>query len=299
MRNGIYSHISIDVVATNRKSGDKEYSSVEEEEPCPQVTVTGVAVPSLLRVNRQIHDEYAEYMLSRSQLFISLAQGYAPYLDRLDLGATVPSSVLQNIKSVFVTFPWIAVMHLDDDTDTAEFWAAVTESVDQRSIAWTPAKELRRKLVSLVGNIRAQSRADALTLVSVDLNGFADAQDPYTWPLNFHPREACLLAMRIEILFDRDTLFGFWDEVPITHVSGCLAVPLWSSMARNSAAIRANRQEWQEGVREKVVMPEYDVSPTFVQARLFHKKCENSWQGFELAMNVQSLDMSELLRSDN
>ncbi|KAK4952469.1 hypothetical protein LTR10_009275 [Elasticomyces elasticus] len=299
MRNGIYSHISVDVVATKRISGDKESSNVEEEEPRPKVTVLGAAVSSLLRVNRQIHDEYAEYMLSRSELFISLAQGHAEYLDRIYLSAIVPSSVLQNIKSVAVTFPWTIVTDHGNIPAMEQFWTAITldESVDQRSIACTPAKEVRRKLGSFIGRVREQSRADVLTQVSIDLNGFAYMHDPYTWPPCESPGKAFAMASRLHAMFDRDTLFGFWDEVPITEVSGCVVVPSWSSMARNSADIRANRQDWQKGVVEKVVEPEYDISTTFVQARLYHKKCENGWNGFEVAMSPHSLDINELMRS--
>ncbi|KAK3648789.1 hypothetical protein LTR56_007229 [Elasticomyces elasticus] len=299
MRNGIYSHISVDVVATKRIGGDKESSSVEEEEPRPKVQVLGVAVPSLLRVNRQIHDEYAEYMLSRSQLFISLAQGHAEYLDRLDLSAIVPSPVLQNIESVVVTFPWTIVMDHGNVPAKEQFWTAIAldESVDQRNIACTPAKEVRRKLVSFIGRVRAQSRADVPTKVSIDLNGFAFMHDPYTWPPCESPGKAFALASTLDVMFDRDTLFGFWDEVPITEVSGCVVVPSWSSMARNSAEIRANRQDWLQGVMEKVVEPEYDISTTFVQARLYHKKCETGWNGFEVAMTVHSVDMNDLMRS--
>ncbi|KAK5695212.1 hypothetical protein LTR97_008718 [Elasticomyces elasticus] len=303
MRNGIYSHISVNVVATKRSSGDKVPSSVEEEEPRPKVTVLGAAVSSLLRVNRQIHDEYAEYMLSRSQLFVSLEQGYAEYLDRLDLSPIVPSSVLENIKLVSITFPWPIVMHIEDKLDMEEFWTAVTleDSVDQWSIPCTPAKELRRKLVSLIRRIRAQSRADAdvVTQVSINLTGFPDVRDPYTWPPFDTLREAFTLPWKVDIMLDRDTLFGLWDEVPITQVSDCVVVPLWSSMARNSADIRANRQAWGEGAMEKVVLPTYDSSTTLVQARLFHTKCENGWNGFEAAIGVHSLDMSELLLSED
>ncbi|KAK5736128.1 hypothetical protein LTR17_007650 [Elasticomyces elasticus] len=301
LRNGIYSHISVEVVATKLNSEDKESSSVTEEEPRPKITVLGAAVPSLLRVNRQIYDEYAEYMLPRSQLFISLAQGHAEYLDRLDLGAMIPNSVLENIKLVTITFSWTIVMHFEGNADMDEFWTAVTleDSVDQRSIVCTPAKELRRKLVSLIGRIRVQSRADALTQVSIDLTGFPDVHDPYTWPPFDTLRKAFTPAWKANIMFDRDTLFGLLDEVPITQVSGCVVVPLWNSMARNSADIRANRQAWGEGVMEKVVLPEYENSTTLVQARLFHTKCENGWNGFEVAMSVHSLDMSELPLSED
>ncbi|KAK4897788.1 hypothetical protein LTR27_004560 [Elasticomyces elasticus] len=298
LRDGIYSHISVDVVATKRNSGDKESSSVEGEEPRPKVTVLGAAVPSLLRVNRRIHDEYAEYMLSSSELFISLAQGCASYLERLDLSAVVPSSVLQNIESVAITFPWTIVMHFEKNPAMEEFWTtlAANTSVDQQKIPCTPAKQLRRKLVSLIERIRAQSRADVLTLVSIDLQEFPDMNDHYSWPPLESPEKAFALASRLDVMFDRDTLFGSWEEVPITQVSGCVVVPLWSSMARNSKEIRANRQDWRTGISE-VVIPQCEISTTFVQARLFHRPCENGWNGFEVAISDISLNMSESTRS--
>ena len=101
IRNMIYKHVTKDVLITH----PVRETEAEDQEPPEKVTLLGTIFLSLLLVNRQVHNEYIDYTLSKSHLVLNLPHG--PELpEDLGLSAKFRLNVLKKVRQCAVTMHW-------------------------------------------------------------------------------------------------------------------------------------------------------------------------------------------------
>ncbi|KAK5736127.1 hypothetical protein LTR17_007649 [Elasticomyces elasticus] len=256
----------------------------------PRVTAWNVVYSPLLRVNRQIHDEYLENNHLCAALGLDLPpRGLCqPYLQSLSLENSVPSHALAEVKVIIIMLHWTTVMHVSAIDEVHNFWSTHTqeELAQQRNIAWTPSKELRKALVHFLGVIRSKVHSTAQVIIRIDLSDIPVPSDPLTWAPDARGADATTTA-NIAQMFHKETIFGLGQDMTLTWprrlmVEGYVEVPLWCSMASNSAEVRSSRREWDEGEADRIVLPRYKESAEKLQVRFDYVEGEDDWRGFKV-----------------
>ncbi|KAK5696709.1 hypothetical protein LTR97_008013 [Elasticomyces elasticus] len=307
MRNEIYTHASFDRVIVSDATPGLPLSTDDEEEQeedevdtenheedkdydKPFVGMNNVMSLSLLQVNRQIYDEYTEYVQPRQQLFIK----------------SMPEGALKNIRDLAIFVKWSAVLRSATDEQFPKFFAEHTsdELVAQEGIAWTPAKVLRDKLVAFLKVTRPLVHPTAKVCILFDFSGFPDPEDPFTWAClrDLPGNPEGLSATDVGHAFHQDTLYNLehdtsfeWPEYGSLTVEGMLFMPLWCSMATNAEDVLESLRAWREGLTTDVVMPLYEMSADKCGVRLLRTSDEDNWQGFHTQIkSINWADEDEL-----
>lgn len=137
LRNMIYGHITTDECRIslpgilNRR---------------PECTLSSTIYPAMLLLNRQIHAEYLDHTLPRSELVVSYE--YAVNLSvSWALKPNVPIEVLKGIRFCRLQVCWRDALYYDCHK-VSEFCdrMEVEQIQDQESLSWTPSKGRPRTL---------------------------------------------------------------------------------------------------------------------------------------------------------
>ena len=143
LRDGIYSYTTVTVTLNGFR--DLKF---------PLVTMHCCASPRLLRVNRQIRDEYIEHTQPRQVLSIDARFTEPPQLQDLDIGAIVPLWALGKIRRSALVIHWITAAAFGDVEDWKRFAIAASQgSVSQADMQWTPSKGTSATLITLLVHI--------------------------------------------------------------------------------------------------------------------------------------------------
>ncbi|KAK4899552.1 hypothetical protein LTR27_003285 [Elasticomyces elasticus] len=282
LRDLIYEYTTWDITFYGQDSEYKAFFPCETTcVTSPGVTVMDVADLGLLRVSRQVHDEYVACVRTRSALLIATPNGY-PSFSGLDVSAKIPNLVLRNIKKVDIRVgPWDACVDgIDDVYDWMHGVTAISE--------WTPSRALRAKLVDWLNHLAAHVHPEASVDIRINLNEFQDPTDPYTWVYKDGKYEFGDDAHRT---FDQDTIFGLehdttlaWPTVGRLMVSGEVQLPLWCPRANNPGEIVASRRAWEagEGTPRGPDVGEWNkLCGEQIMVRLRPTKNTSSWRGFQ------------------
>ncbi|KAK4963392.1 hypothetical protein LTR10_001020 [Elasticomyces elasticus] len=253
LRDVIYGYTTVDMLFRGKQPDNGlKWTSITALMPeTPDVTVFGVAKSGLLYVNRQIHDEYIDHVQPRSGHQTKFHTAQTPFLQALDISAIVPRMNLSKIKSVdMVVSSWC---FLDaDDSDRMYDWLLSGET-HRRDLEWTPAKELRSKLVTLLDRLHALMSPDARVQLRIDLSDFPEPLDPYTWCW-FEEHGTYKFWHHLVAAFHQDTIVSLEHDTALAWplpgnftVCGQMRLPLWCAMASNSAEIMETRKAWAAG----------------------------------------------------
>ncbi|KAK4971627.1 hypothetical protein LTR42_007355 [Elasticomyces elasticus] len=294
LRNNIYSFVVVPGVRIsdriNRPLLPLRDIPLDQLPRNPRVTAWNAVYSPLLRVNRQIHDEYLENNHLCAALGLDLPpRGLCqPYLQSLSLKNSVPSHALAEVKVVIIMLHWTTVMHVGATDELHNFWSIHTqeELAQQRNIAWTPSKELRRALVHFLGLVRPKVHSTAQVIIRIDLSDIPVPCDPFTWAPDPHGADFTTTT-NIAHMFHKETIFSLGQDVTLTWprrlmVEGHVEVPLWCSMASNSAEVRSSRRKWDDGEAERIVPPKYKESVEKLRVRFDYEEGEDDWRGFKV-----------------
>ncbi|KAK3648788.1 hypothetical protein LTR56_007228 [Elasticomyces elasticus] len=283
LRNRIYDFLHVNPRLTIR--------TIKEchDHDIPHVCLFGAALTSILSVNHQINEEYAEQVRHGSAaIHVSLRECNMFALGNLELKAGVVSGALRSVRNVAIDLHWALVGKIETKDEIHDFWSIMVPRpyVDQADVQWTPSKALRSKLSAFVRSIEPFVHPDAEVRLNIELNDLPEVQDPYTWTKFKAGRNTAVAMLQA---FHAATFFGMeedtdrsWPKARNLKVLGVLKVPLTCSMATNSSEIVAGRRSWESDGRSKVTMPQYDKSADTVLWVCRPTKDEPNWQGFEV-----------------
>ncbi|KAK4952468.1 hypothetical protein LTR10_009274 [Elasticomyces elasticus] len=189
---------------------------------------------------------------------------------------------------------WTTVMHVGATDELHNFWSIHTqeELAQQRNIAWTPSKELRRALVHFLGLVRPKVHSTAQVIIRIDLSDIPVPCDPFTWAPDPHGADFTTTT-NIAHMFHKETIFSLGQDVTLTWprrlmVEGHVEVPLWCSMASNSAEVRSSRRKWDDGEAERIVPPKYKESVEKLRVRFDYEEADATIATDNVAKPVQS-----------
>ncbi|KAK5731175.1 hypothetical protein LTR15_001114 [Elasticomyces elasticus] len=239
LRDVIYGYMTVDVLfrGTRPDNGLKWTSITALMPETPDVTVFGVAKSGLL--------------YPRSELQIKFHTAQTPYLQALDISAIVPRTNLSKIKSVDIVASSWCFLDADDCDRMCD--CLLTGETHRRDLEWTPAKELRSKLVTLLDHLHALVSPNARVQLRIDLSDFPEPLDPYTWCW-FEEHGTYKFWHHLVAAFHQDTIVSLEHDTALAWplpgnftVCGQLRLPLWCAMASNSAEIMETRKAWAAG----------------------------------------------------
>ncbi|KAK5695211.1 hypothetical protein LTR97_008717 [Elasticomyces elasticus] len=238
MRNRIYDFLHVNPRLTIR--------TIEEchDHDIPHVRLFGAALPSILCVNHQINEEYAEQVRhGGAAIHVSLRECNMFALGNLELKAGVVSGALRSIRSVAIELHWALVGKIETKDEIHDFWSIMVPRpyLDQADVQWTPSKALRSKLSAFVESIEPFVHPDAEVRLNIELNDLPEVQDPYTWTKFKAGRNTAVAMLQA---FHAETFFGMeedtdrsWPKAGNLKVLGVLNVPLtcsWQPTRRRS-----------------------------------------------------------------
>ncbi|KAK5723919.1 hypothetical protein LTR17_013761 [Elasticomyces elasticus] len=309
LRNEIYSHTTSRAVPLStyisdplasddgEDSEDDELDISEEAEEIdhdhihPMAAISSRLSLSLLLVNRQIHDEYVEYAKPRQIFFIDLGTKDVPQaLGELRLLQNMPADALKAVRHFRLIMDWSVVLHSAGNEQYAKFFTDHTkdELLNQQDMTWTPSKVLRDKLQAFLGLTRPLVHPNAKVGILIDLGGMPDPGDPFTWEklrnaegdLEGPSPSDMIHALHLDTIRELETTLR-WPAAGNLDVEGIAMMPLWCSLATNSAAVADSLRAWRQGSSERIVMPLYSKSEEKIVAALVPTSDECSWRGYE------------------
>ncbi|KAK5696708.1 hypothetical protein LTR97_008012 [Elasticomyces elasticus] len=279
LRDMIYHYLTIDVDITQEGIESHRLPAFITK---GKFVLSSTTTPSLLLLNHQIHDECMQYTQPRSILSVDLVGCTLSALDSVELQANVPPIALSQVRAIDITIHWCMVMQNPDADKLVPFWAHMVEQKgNQRSVKWTPTKQLRRKLLQFINLLGAHLHADARVTITVLLDGRIDLLDPTTWATSSGKAEAVKMAQMfdMDILFDLELGIGQdWPASDRLMVQGLLCTALWCSMASNSDKFRASRRVWEVDDTQVVVRPLYEMSDEKAWWCLRRNGSEKNWR---------------------
>ncbi|KAK4897349.1 hypothetical protein LTR27_004869 [Elasticomyces elasticus] len=279
LRDMIYHYLTIDVDITQDGIESHRLFGIITK---GKFVLSSTTTPSLLLLNHQIRDEYMQYTQPRSILSVDLVGCTLSALDSVELQANVSPTALGQVRAIDITIHWCMVMQNPDADKLVPFWAHMAEQKgDQRTVKWTPTKQLRRKLLEFINLLGAHVHANTRVTITVLLDGRVDLLDPTTWSTSSGKAEAVKMAQ----MFDMDILFELelgirqdWPASGRLMVQGLLCTPLWCSMASNSDEFRASRRVWEVDDTQAVVRPLYEMSDEKAWWCLRRNGSEKNWR---------------------
>ncbi|KAK5120421.1 hypothetical protein LTR85_006360 [Meristemomyces frigidus] len=272
--------------------------AAEPERPLTQwghpTIFTKTTDPTLLRVCHQIHDEYRERVLPRSELAITLVSCDMFDLPDLQLKAGVPAELLQMPRKILIAFNWVNVLPMSMLQRHKEWFDTHTPEQlrHQELLAWTPTKALFQKLKDFLALLKRYISSSATVELLVMIDGLPDPHDPYAvGPLDVNRSTSGEMAELMGHMFHKDTINELskdatlpWPRLPIEggnlRVRFALITALNYTLAENSAELLANRKARLAGETEEVVWPVCETSKEVVNWRLQPTPCENNFRGY-------------------
>ncbi|KAK5702426.1 MutS protein 1 [Elasticomyces elasticus] len=239
-----------------------------------------------------------EYVKTRQIFFIDLGDKDIPEtMDSFLSTENKPDEILKSVRRVHIFLSWSAVLHSAADEQYSKFLVGHgdLESLDQESIFWTPAKALRDKLRAFLGLISPLVRRDAKVVIHIDLGDFPDPVDPFTWKraLDTEAGVVSTTVTRMVHAFHLETVRGLehdttleWPTPGHLQIEGMIRMPLWCSMAMNSAEVAESLRSWRQGLSDQVTLPQYEESAERVAVKLLPEVGEHSFRGYEVLMSA-------------
>ncbi|KAK5677745.1 hypothetical protein LTS10_009628 [Elasticomyces elasticus] len=321
MRREIYSHTTCKTVPLTAKyiypyqpsdegedehEDEDEYEAAEPEDDIdeddisvrPMAGMLGLMISSILLVNRQIHDEYVDFVKARQRVFIDLGgEDVLATLEPLRLRQDTSTGLLKSVRHVHIFMKWSAVLHSAADERFSKFVVDHTnlELLDQESLSWTPAKVLRDKLRAFLGLISLLFCRDATVVIHIDLGDFPDPEDPFTWKPALGS-EAGVVGTTVKSMvhaFHINTIRGLehdttldWPTPGHLKIEGMIRMPLWCSMATNSNEVAEGLRAWRQGLSDQVILPQYKESAERVSVKLVPEVGKHILRGYKVLMSA-------------
>ncbi|KAK3632110.1 hypothetical protein LTR22_020759 [Elasticomyces elasticus] len=245
----------------------------------PWTVIFDTAQTNLLCVSHQIHDEYVDYIQPRSTARVVVFACARPHLEGFEMAAKVPLAVLKKIKTVTLEVNCLGVL----------------DPIFTRT--WTNRKA--EGLISVNWNgpqLKTYVHPEARVQILIDINSLPDLSEPLTWQSWLPSTSTITESQQARILsqaFHIDTIFDLASDTTLSwplagnlKVYGKLRVPLWCSMATNSAEVVASRRAWEDdwGVLQR---PQYEESWEYVVATMVPSDDVNNWKGFTVVVQRQ------------
>ncbi|KAK4954422.1 hypothetical protein LTR10_007853 [Elasticomyces elasticus] len=307
MRREIYSHTTykrkcfvVHTSDSDNSSDEGEAAEVEDDgeeideddmDIYPMAGIGGVMILNILLISRQIHDEYVEYVKPRQTFFVDLGDEDIPEtLDSLLSSQDTPDDALKSVRRVHIFISWSAVLHSAADERYSKFLADHTnlKLLDQESVSWTPSIVLRDKLRDFLGLINTLVRHDAKVVIHIDVGDYPDPEDPFTWKRvrNVPAGTIGPIVTGMMHAFHMGTVCGLehdttleWPAPGLLKIEGMILMPLWCSLAANSAEVVKGLHAWRQGSSDQVTLPQYEESTDRVAVKLLLDVGEHSSRG--------------------